>query len=148
MPVGFLTDERGEAYGKFAEEPTRPELERFFFLHDEDLKLIAKRRGDHNRLGLALPMCTVRYIGLFPEDPFAVPWPVVEHLGAWDVSQIKWYTKRRPTAYEHAWEMRDAYGYHQYEDHDQGRKFRSFLHGRAKLNVEKFHALGEPKSLK
>jgi DNA invertase Pin-like site-specific DNA recombinase len=26
---------------------------------------------------------------------------------------------------------REAYGYHLYEDHDQGRKFRAFLHGRA-----------------
>ncbi|WTW80303.1 DUF4158 domain-containing protein [Streptomyces sp. NBC_00009] len=80
MPVEFLTDEQAEAYGKFAGEPTKPELERFFFLDDEDRKLIAKRRGDHNRLGFALQMCTVRYIGLFLEDPLAVPWPVVEHL--------------------------------------------------------------------
>ncbi|MFE5549958.1 hypothetical protein ACFQ71_40190, partial [Streptomyces sp. NPDC056534] len=27
VPVEFLTDEQAEAYGKFAEEPTRPELE-------------------------------------------------------------------------------------------------------------------------
>jgi hypothetical protein len=67
-------------YGKFTQEPTRPELERFFFLDDEDRKPIAKRRGDHNRLGFALQMCTVRYIGLFLEDPLAVPWPVVEHV--------------------------------------------------------------------
>jgi len=124
MPVEFLTDEQAEAYGKFAEEPTRPELERFFFLDDEDRKLIAKRRGDHSRLGFALQMCTVRYIGLFLEDPLDVPWPVVEYLaeqlGIEDVSQIKRYTERKPTPYEHAWEIRDAYGYHPYEDHGQG----------------------------
>jgi TnpA family transposase len=135
MPVEFLTDEQAEAYGKFAEEPTRPELERFFFLDDEDRKLIAKRRGDHNRLGFALQMCTVRYIGLFLEDPLAVPWPVVEHLAAQlgieDVSCVKEYTERLKTAYEHAWEIRDAYGYHPFEDHAQGRRFRAFLHGRA-----------------
>ncbi|MGA6152067.1 DUF4158 domain-containing protein [Stenotrophomonas sp. NPDC087984] len=131
----FLTDEQATAFGSFADEPTRPELERFFFLDDEDRKLIAKRRGDHNRLGFALQMCTVRYIGLFLEDPLAVPWPVVEHLATQleieDASQIKRYTERQMTAYEHAWEIREAYGYHQYEDHAQGRKFRAFLHGRA-----------------
>lgn len=36
MPVEFPTDEQAGAYGKFAEEPTRPELERFFFLDDVD----------------------------------------------------------------------------------------------------------------
>lgn len=135
MPVEFLTDEQATAFGSFADEPTRPELERFFFLDDEDRKLIAKRRGDHSRLGFALQMCTVRYIGLFLEDPLAVPWPVVEHLAAQleveDASQIKRYTERQMTAYEHAWEIREAYGYHLYEDHAQGRKFRAFLHGRA-----------------
>jgi TnpA family transposase len=123
MPVEFLTDEQAEVYGKFTEEPTRPELERFFFLDDEDWKLIGKRRGDHNRLGFALQMCTVRYIGLFLEDPLAVPWPVVEHLAAQleieDVSCVKEYTERLKTAYEHAWEIRDAYGYHPFEDHAQ-----------------------------
>ncbi|MGA5578397.1 Tn3 family transposase [Streptomyces koyangensis] len=135
MPVEFLTDEQAEAYGKFAEEPTRPELERFFFLDDEDRKLIAKRRGDHNRLGFALQMCTVRYVGLFLEDPLAVPWPVIEHLAEQleigDVSSIKRYTERQMTPYEHAWEIRETYGYHLYEDHEWGRKFRAFLHGRA-----------------
>nr|WP_234332063.1 Tn3 family transposase [Streptomyces sp. NRRL F-5650] len=135
MAVEFLSDEKAEAYGKFAEEPTRPELERFFFLDDEDRKLIAKRRGDHNRLGFALQLCTVRYVGLFLEDPLDVPWPVVDHLagqlGIEDVSCVKEYTERLKTAYEHAWEIRDAYGYHQFEDHEWGRKFRAFLHGRA-----------------
>lgn len=109
MPVEFLTDEQAASYGKFNEEPTRPELERFFFLDDEDRKLVAKRRGDHNRLGFALQMCTVRYIGRFlPDDPLDVPWAVVEYLGDQlgieDVSCVKQYTERKPTAYEHAWE--------------------------------------------
>ncbi|MBM7438557.1 hypothetical protein JOC24_001962 [Streptomyces sp. HB132] len=40
MPVEFLADEQAASYGKFDEEPTRPELVRFFFLDDEDRKLI------------------------------------------------------------------------------------------------------------
>ena len=74
--------EREAAYGRFVGTPSRAELERFFFLDDEDRKLIAKRRGDHSRLGFALQMCTVRYIGRFlPDDPLDVPWAVVEYLG-------------------------------------------------------------------
>ncbi|MFE7358247.1 DUF4158 domain-containing protein, partial [Streptomyces sp. NPDC057543] len=44
MPVEFLTDVQATAYGRFVEEPTRPELERFFFLDDVDRDLIALRR--------------------------------------------------------------------------------------------------------
>jgi hypothetical protein len=36
VPVELLTDEQAEAYGTFTEVPTRPELERFFFLDDDD----------------------------------------------------------------------------------------------------------------
>ncbi|MCX4548221.1 MULTISPECIES: Tn3 family transposase [unclassified Streptomyces] len=127
---------KAEAYGKFAEEPTKPELERFFFLDDVDRDLIALRRTQHHQLGFALQMCTVRYVGLFlGEDPLDVPWPVVEHLaeqlGIEDASCVKRYTDRRQTVYDHAWEIREAYGYQLYEDRAQGRKFRSFLHGRA-----------------
>lgn len=133
-------DEQATAFGSFADKPTRPELERFFFLDDEDRKLIAKRRGDHSRLGFAVQICTVRYVGLFLDDPLAVPWSVVEHLAEQleieDVSCVKEYTERLKTAYEHAWEIREAYGYHPYEDHAQGRKFRAFLHGRAWTHAE------------
>ncbi|MFJ9181379.1 Tn3 family transposase [Streptomyces sp. NPDC102360] len=136
MPVEFLTDDQAEAYGKFVEKPTRPELERFFFLDDGDRDLIALRRTRYHQLGFALQMCTVRYIGRFlPDDPLGVPWPVVEHLaeqlGIEDVSDVKRYTERPKTAYEHAWEIRDAYEYHEYDDPEWGRKFRTFLHGRA-----------------
>jgi uncharacterized protein DUF4158 len=55
-------------------------LERFFFLDTDDLDLIALRRTDVHRLGMALQICTVRYIGLFLEDSLDVPWPVVEYL--------------------------------------------------------------------
>ncbi len=105
MPVEFLTDEQAESYGTFRVEPTRPEFERFFFLDDEDRRLIGKRRGDHSRLGFALQVCTVRYIGLFLADPLDVPWPVVEYLagqlGVDDPSVVKRYTERQMTPYEH-----------------------------------------------
>ncbi len=44
---------------------------------------------------------------------------------------VKRYTERKLTAYEHAWEIRDAHAYHEYEDAEWSRQFRTFLHGRA-----------------
>ena len=86
-------------------------------------------------------MCTVRYIGRFvPDDPLEAPWPVVEHLAAQlgieDPSVVKRYTERPKTAYEHAWEIRDAYEYHEYDDAEWSRRFRTFLHGRAWTHAE------------
>src|SRR3954454_10952848 len=140
MPVEFLTDEQVAVYGSFREMPTRPELERFFFLDDDDRDLIALRRSDGHRLGMALQICTVRYLGLFLENPLDVPWPVVEHLaaqlGITDPSCVKHYVERAKTAYEHSWEIRRRFGYNEFLDRAWGRKFRRFLYGRAWTHPE------------
>jgi hypothetical protein len=77
-----------------AEVPTRPELERFSFLDDDDRDLIALRRSEGHRLGMAVQIGTVRHIGRFlGDDPPAVPWEVVEYLagqlGIEDTSGVK-----------------------------------------------------------
>jgi hypothetical protein len=48
----------------------------------------------------------------------------------------KRYTERKPTAYEHSWEIRRRYGYREFDDPQWGRKFRAFLHGRAWTHAE------------
>jgi Domain of unknown function (DUF4158) len=49
----FLSDAQVAAYGRFTGVPSRPELERFFFLDERGWELIVGRRGDHSRLGLS-----------------------------------------------------------------------------------------------
>jgi TnpA family transposase len=98
VPVEFLADEQAAAYGAFAEVPMRSELERFFYLDDVGRDLIALRRTKSHQLGFALQLTTVRYIGLFLEDPLNVPWPVVEYLAEQlrieDPSCVKDYIRR------------------------------------------------------
>jgi hypothetical protein len=90
MPVEFLTDEEVAAYGRFNGPPSRVELERSFLLNDRDRELVSQRRRPHTRLGFALQLGTVRFLGTFLADPLDVPAEVVAYqarqLGIEDVS--------------------------------------------------------------
>ncbi|MGW3368511.1 Tn3 family transposase [Streptosporangium canum] len=146
MPAEFLSAEQRTAYVSFIEVPSLSDLEKFFFLDSFDRNVIVQSRADSHRLGVAVQIGTVRYKGLFLEDPLAVPWPVVdylaEQLGICDASQVKKYAEWPKTTYEHAWMIRDAYGYHTFDDTNSWserqltRQFRTFLHGRAWTHAE------------
>jgi TnpA family transposase len=114
VPVEFLSDDEAARYGRFSGAPSRAELERAFFLDDVDKALVARRRGDHTRLGFALQLTTVRFLGTFLPNPLDVPAEVVaylaEQLGIADPSCVERYTERRTTRFEHVEEIKGAYG--------------------------------------
>ncbi len=49
MPVEFLTDDAAAAYGRYAGAPSQADLERVFFLNDDDRALVGRHRGEHMR---------------------------------------------------------------------------------------------------
>jgi hypothetical protein len=85
-----------------------------FFLDDEDLKLVEMRRGDHMKAGFALQLVTVRWLGMFLEDPLDVPGEVLDfvaaQLGIENPGVVKRYTERVKTKSDHQQEIRRRYG--------------------------------------
>jgi hypothetical protein len=120
MPVEFLTDDEAVAYGRYAGAPSQADLERVFFLDDDDRALVGRHRGEHMRAGFALRLVTVRWLGTFLEDPLDVPGNVLDfvagQLDMADPSQVKRYTERAKTRFDHQWEIRRACGYREFAD--------------------------------
>ncbi|BET98873.1 hypothetical protein TCT1_37940 (plasmid) [Xenorhabdus sp. TCT-1] len=69
MPVNFLSEEQRANYGSYPVELTKETLARYFHLDDFDRLNISEKRGEHNRLGFAILLYTVRYLGKFPAFP-------------------------------------------------------------------------------
>ena len=119
MPVSFLTQEQERRYGRFPTDISAEQLARFFHLDDVDRAFVLAHRGNHMRLGCAVQLGTVRFLGTFLEDPCVVPPRVVRFLGdqlsmlidgtldAYRVSQWRW---------RHPIEIRERYGYRDFSD--------------------------------
>ena len=114
MPVGFLTPTQRHDFGRFVNSPSRTELDRYFYLSDDDQKTLLLLRGDHNRLGYAIQLTCVRYLGRFPDDLTIIPPIILQslclQLKIGDFSCLQAYAPSRQRQ-RHAMEIQIQYGY-------------------------------------
>lgn len=141
MPVDFVTGEQERRYGRFNGEPSEAQLSKYFYLSETDLNLIRKHRGDQNRLGFALQICTVRFLGTFLANPIDVPpgavASVAAQLGITDLSFFSRYLERETTHREHAGEIQRCYQYRDFTDQPAHFQLVRWLYTRAWLTAER-----------
>jgi TnpA family transposase len=125
MPVSFLTLDQRNRYGRYPDSVSAIELARYFYLDDDDLEWISGKRRDFTRLGYALQLTTVRFLGTFLEDPTAVPQIVVQALATQvkvtDLTCVPAY-RDSEQRWRHTTEIRLRYGYREFVD--KGVRFR------------------------
>ncbi len=80
MPGSFLNDTERERLRKFPTEIPPEDLIGYFTLSERDRVLVRGQRRDHNRLGFALQVCALRYLGFVPAKLHSAPPAAVGHL--------------------------------------------------------------------
>ncbi len=140
MPVEFLTEDQQRRYGCYTEEPSPLQLARYFHFDDRDQQLIAQRQTAHTRLGFAVQLGTVRFLGTFLPDPTEVPASVVTYvatqLGIRDTTCLTQY-HIRDTHWDHATQIRRVYGYHEFHEPREVFHLVRWLYTRAWLSAER-----------
>lgn len=118
MPVDFLTSEQKASYAQFSGEPNEVQLARYFHLDETDLTFLYQRRGEQNRLGVALQLGCVRFLGAFLTDlsvvPINVQWFVARQLNITNLTILSTYAQRETTRREHTALIRDQYQYREF----------------------------------
>lgn len=132
MPVGFLTDDQTRRYGRFTGDPTPDQLARHFHLDDIDRAFVSEHRGDHNRLGVAVQLGSVRLLGTFLDDPASAPAAVVRYAadqlsigGSADLMAIYGVSEGR---WRHGFRIRERYGYRAFTDSGVAFRLNRFLY--------------------
>lgn len=92
---------------------TTDELIQHYTLNESDLSLIRQRRGDANRLGIAVQLCLLRFPGQGLMPDVVIPMPLLQWVGRQlQLDPACWprYAKRDETRREHLLELRAYLG--------------------------------------
>lgn len=124
MPSTFLTCKEQERLACFPDDIQQWDLITYFTLTEHDCSLIDTYQGESNRLGAALQLCAVRYLGFCPANLNTASSDMTAFLARQlkvDPSVLQDYGKRRMTRSVHFNAVLNHLGFRrvQIEDHEQ-----------------------------
>ncbi len=132
MPVGFLSDDQALRYGRFVGDPTAEQLARHFHLDDADRAYVAEHRGDHNRLGVAVQLGSLRLLGMFLDDPTQAPLSVTrfaaDQLAMSASTDLMIMYAGSVGRWRHGPRIRERYGYRGFADFGVAFRLHRFLY--------------------
>ena len=67
MPVNFLSEAERSRLSQLPEDISDSDLNHYFILSHLDLEAVNAHRKPENRLGFAIQLCALRYMGFCPE---------------------------------------------------------------------------------
>lgn len=80
MPGQFLSTSERDRLARFPTSLSQEEVIAYFTLTSEDIQQVAQQRRPANRLGYALQLCSVRFLGFVPNNLQSAPEEAVSFL--------------------------------------------------------------------
>jgi TnpA family transposase len=121
MPGQFLTTAERERLNNFPQEIPKEDIYTFFTLTPSDLSQIPQTSANYNRLGFAIQLGALRYLGFCPDEITTAPSSVIVYtanqLGI-DPPSLSTYAQRPQTRTDHLLKIQEYLGFRRASDYD------------------------------
>ena len=139
----LLTPEERLRYTQIPPDLGEWELGTYFTLTQHDIEVIQRHRRDYNRLGFAVQLCVLHFLGWPLSDVNNIPEKILRYVAKQlniDFKAFSSYSQREATKYEHLDEIRKEYGYTSFTLHEY-RTLSRFLYPKAMANGNPLHLI-------
>lgn len=123
MPTGFLSDAERERLDRFPAQVIPGDLDKYFTLSRADRRQVPTTASPANRLGFALQLGALRFLGFCPDDLSTAPEAVVAFVARQlDVApgELARYGRRGQARTEHLRQIRQYLGFRKATPDDLG----------------------------
>jgi hypothetical protein len=116
MPKRFLTKIDRDNLNSFPKEIPYEDIVKYFTISYPDMKQIPKSSSDYNRIGFAVQLCSLRYMGFVPEDITNLPKEALHYLSRQlkiEPNCLNDYGKRKKTFRKHKTLIAKYFGFNE-----------------------------------